>query len=120
MKGRLRDPWIDRRVMNVRVADMRDYMARHSWRPVPYTRPEVLMYEGPLADTGRPIRQMVPLLEEADDYTQCVIDLITNLARLEERTAVEVLEEMLDTAAPSPNGAANGQAAGTQTPARTT
>jgi len=115
MTTKFRDPWIDRRVLSVRVPAMREYMARHSWRLVPYSRSEVLMYEGSLSDSGRPIRQMVPLLEEADDYPQCVIDLITNLARLEDRTAVEVLEEMLGVTTAS----ANGKVSGNQTPAPT-
>jgi hypothetical protein len=98
--------------MNVRVPAMRDYMARHSWRLVPFSRPEVLMYEGPSSEGGRPVRQMVPLLEEADDYPQCVIDLITNLALLEDRSAVEVLEEMLGVTTPSGNGAVHANPAG--------
>jgi hypothetical protein len=50
-------------------------------------------------------------LEHTDDYVDSIIRLITNLAIIEDRTAVEVLDEMLGVTTPANNGAANGQPA---------
>jgi len=40
-----------------------------------------------------------------------IIELITNLAIIEDRLAIEVLDEMLGVSAPSANGTANGKPA---------
>lgn len=89
------NPWVDPRVQTVRVPAIRNYMARKGWNLLPSTRPQILVFEGPLDDDGQPIRQMVPALEQGNDYAPCVADLITNLARLEDRYAVEVLNDIL-------------------------
>jgi hypothetical protein len=105
MTGKLRNPWIDPRVHQVTPDAATAYMARHGWRPVPFPRPEVRLYEGPPADDGRPMTQLVPMAEQADDYGNRVIDLITNLAVIEQRHALKVLDEMLGVTTPSGNGA---------------
>lgn len=109
MNRKLLNPWIDPRVHQVTPSAATAYMARHGWRPVPFPRPEVRLYEGPLADDGRPITQLVPLAEQADDYSRRVIDLVTNLAVIEQRLAAEVLDDMLGVTAPSANGAPAGK-----------
>jgi hypothetical protein len=105
MTQKLLNPWIDPRVHQVRPAHVDAYMKRHGWRPVPFPRPEVRLYEGPTADDGRPMTQLVPMAEQADDYGHRVIDLITNLALIEQRHATDVLNEMLGVTTPSGNGA---------------
>ena len=102
------NPWIDPRVQAVRAADAQAYLRRHGWKPKPFPRPQVLLFEGPPADDGEPIVQMVPASEGGSDYLQCIINLITSLALLEDRYAVEVLNDMLQQnpqeSAPAPAG----------------
>jgi hypothetical protein len=95
------NPWIDPRVQSVRVTDAQAYLLRHGWKPKSFARPQVLLFEGPPADDGEPITQIVPTFERGSDYLQCIIDLITNLALLEDRPAAEVLNDMLQQAPPS-------------------
>ena len=100
-----RNPWIDERYKLVTPAQAEEYMRRHGWRAVPFPRPEVRLYEGPMADDGRPITQLVPLLTKAEDFRYRMLDLIENLAIIEDRHAVELLNEMLGVTTPSGNGA---------------
>ena len=103
------NPWIDPRVQAVRAADAQAYLRRHGWKPKPFPRPQVLLFEGPPADDGEPIAQVVPASEGGIDYLQCIINLITNLALLEDRYAVEVLNDMLRQPLPEPPALATGQ-----------
>ena len=105
----LSNPWIDPRHRLVTKDQVTQYMEDHGWHRREYPRPELQLFEGPLADDGDPIRQYVPQVEEADDFRTCMLDLISNLARIERRYAVEVLDEMLGVSAPSVNGTANGK-----------
>jgi hypothetical protein len=114
----MRDPWIDPRYTQLTPAQAEAYLQRHGWRRVDYPQPEVHVYEGPTADGGRAIRQYVPQHERADDFHRVMLDVITSVARLEDRYAVQVLDEMLGVTTPSANGAANGKVAET-TPAPT-
>ena len=116
MTGKFRNPWIDRRVLHVRSAAALEYMRRHGWDPVPGPNANFQMFAGPVADSGRRITHPVPLFEDTGEYVQRIIELITNVALLEDRTAVEVLEEMLGVTAPSGNGAVNGKPAAESMP----
>jgi hypothetical protein len=98
------NPWVDPRVRLVRPDHAKAYLFQKGWKHRPYARPQVLLFEGALSDDGNPIVQIVPLIEEADDYVEAVIRLITNLALLEDRYAVDVLNEMLQSAPTSVNG----------------
>jgi hypothetical protein len=119
MAIRFRNPWIDQRVVKVRAAAARDYLLRHGWEPLDTADTTIKLFAGPVADSGRRITQPVPLLEHATDYVQRVIELITNLAILEDRPADDVLEEMLGVTTPSGNGGPNGQPAADASPAPT-
>ena len=107
---KLTNPWIDRRVEKVRVPQVLAYLRGRGWEPKPFPRPQVLLFTGPPDDDGRPIVQMVPADEQGGDYLQCIIDLITNLAVIEDRPAVEVLDDILRQADRArPNGAVPGK-----------
>src|SRR5262249_14361236 len=99
--------WVDPRVNEVRVADMRAYLQRHGWRQHPCPRPELLVVQGPIADNGKEyLIQTLPSSERSASYRQSLIELITNLAVIEDRLAVEVLNDILQAdAAPPRNGA---------------
>jgi hypothetical protein len=99
---KFRNPWIDPRVQHVRSASARAYLLRHGWRALPADQPNLLPFESPSGEEGPVVR--IPLREEARDYPQRVIELITDLALAEGRYAVEVLDEMLKQ--PQPDGAA--------------
>jgi hypothetical protein len=46
-------------------------------------------------DDGEPLVQMVPAAEQGSDYVQRVIEVVTNLAVIEDRYAVEVLNDII-------------------------
>ena len=95
--------WIDPRIDGVTVAGARAYLLDHGWRPRPFPRPEVLVFEGPMSDEGRPIVQILPSGEHFVDYRMRMEELIGALGAIENRPAAEILTEML--ALPSTNGA---------------
>ena len=66
-----------------------------------------MTYAGPKAGKNSPIVH-VPLREQARDYSQRVIKLITDLALAEGRYAVEVLDELLQEKLDEPEVAGNG------------
>ncbi|MCI0455506.1 MAG: hypothetical protein L0Z62_00835 [Gemmataceae bacterium] len=88
-------PWVDPRVKFVKVAALKAYLLRQKWEEVASPRSQMLLFKGPVGDDGEPIIQAVPSAERGSDYTQRVIDLITNLAVIEDRYAVEVLNDIL-------------------------
>ena len=102
------NPWIDPRVVEVRSKNAQAYLVQHGWKPVAPGQPSLLPFAGPKAGRNTPIVR-VPLREEARDYSQRVIELVTDLALAEGRYAVEVLndllEDRLDTASTAGNGA---------------
>jgi hypothetical protein len=87
--------WVDPRVRSVRVADVRSYLLHHGWRPKAYPRPELLLFEGPTADNGEPIVQVLPSDEQFADYQQRLVELISALAVIEDRPAADVLADLL-------------------------
>jgi hypothetical protein len=61
-----------------------------------YPRPELLVFEGPPDDNGNPIIQVLPSDEHFVDYHQRLVELITSLAVIENRYAVDVLNDILE------------------------
>ena len=88
-------PWIDPRVEQVRVEDMRSYLLRRGWKPKPAPRPQILLFEEPSNGDDKPIVLLVPANTRGSDYYQRVIELITSLAIIEDRYAVDVLNDIL-------------------------
>ena len=95
--------WIDPRIDGVTVAGARAYLLDHGWRPRPFPRPEVLVFEGLLADDGTPLVLILPGSDKFVDYRMRIEELIGALGAIENRPAVEVLTEIL--ALPRTNGA---------------
>jgi hypothetical protein len=89
-----RNPWIDPRVVQVRSEAAEAYLRLHGWKPLPLEQAHLLPFEGPPGGEDSPTVQ-VPLLEQGRDYTQRVIELITDLALAEDRYAVDVLNDIL-------------------------
>ena len=95
--------WIDPRIDGVTVAGAREYLLDHGWRPRPFPRPEVLVFEGPMSDEGRPFVLILPGSDIFVDYRMRIEELIGALGAIENRPAVEGLMEIL--ALPRTNGA---------------
>ncbi len=102
------DKWIDPRVKLVKAAGLHAYLLARGWKEKPYPRPQVRMFEEPPGHPGKPILQTVPAFEQGSDYIDSVVRVITNLAVIEDRHAVDVLNDVLQASeedAPSANGA---------------
>jgi predicted RNA binding protein YcfA (HicA-like mRNA interferase family) len=91
---KVRNPWIDPRVVEVRSKVVQAYLVQHGWKPLAADQPYLVPFAGPKAGKNPPIER-VPLWEHARDYSQRVIELVTDLALAEGRYAVEVLNELL-------------------------
>jgi hypothetical protein len=102
-------PWIDPRIRSVRPADAQAYLRRHGWKLQPFPQSQIQVFEGPADDAGEPIIQVVPLSEKASDYLQSIMDLVTALAAIEDRPAVDVLNDILQPAGPEQPSFPNGQ-----------
>jgi hypothetical protein len=103
------DPWIDPRLSAVRPTDVRSYLVRQGWAANPYPRPELLVFEGPPADDGQPIVQILPASEEADDYRQRLVELISALAIIERRSVSMILDDLLSGTPKGQLPGSNGQ-----------
>ena len=100
-----RNPWIDPRVAQVRVADFQNYLEKRGWRPIPESPRGFLSFEIP-GDSESLIR--IPAPEDGPDYVRFVIEVISDMARIEDKYAVEILNDILTPsstpAPPSCNG----------------
>lgn len=89
------DKWVDPRVGQVKAASLHAYLRGHGWRPRPSPRPQLLVFEEPPGSEGEPVVQTVPASEGGSDYVDGVVRAITNLAVLEDRHPVEILDDIL-------------------------
>jgi hypothetical protein len=96
--------WVDPRVWSVRVGDVRAYLQRKGWTACPAPRPQQVAFEEPAGSPDGPVRLYLPESEQFSDYPQRILEVVTALAEIEGRYAVEVLNDILQTSA-EPNGA---------------
>ncbi len=94
--------WIDPRVGQVKPGDVMHYLLSRGWNRQSFPRREILVFEGPNDDMGKPIIQLLPASDKAPDYREALIRLITAVAIIEDRMAPAVLDDMLQ----QPKGAA--------------
>lgn len=93
----LRNPWIDPRIVRLRPEDVQAYLSRRGWRCVgPATDPNLLRYER-VGETSDAPTLFVPV-QAADrgPFLDVMIELVADLACQEDRWAVEVLHDMLE------------------------
>ncbi len=103
------DLWKDPRVRQVKPGASCAYLLAHGWKPRPYPRPQVRVFNGPLLDNGQPIVAVMPASPEGSDYHLAVADMIGFLARREKRSEEEILTEILrQEVVPLPDPEANG------------
>jgi len=88
-------PWIDPRVERVAPPDVRRYMLTHGWEVQSPPSADLVVFGGPVDDDGEPITLVLPASERMADFRARGIDLIGALGILENRYAVEILDEML-------------------------
>ena|ERR1700722_16792869 len=89
-----RSPWIDPRVSEVRPAAALAYLLHRGWTPLTNGESNFREFEPPSRDDNAPIIR-VALLEKGRDYSQRVIEMITDLAIVEGRPAIAVLDDLL-------------------------
>ena len=87
--------WIDPRVGSVRVSQMCSYLLGRCWHLKAGPASDLLVFEGPPDDDGEPIIQVLPASERYSDYRQRLIELITSLSVIEDRSPLEVLNDIL-------------------------
>jgi hypothetical protein len=109
---KFRNPWIDPRVVQVRSAAAQAYLLQHGWKTLPPGQASLLTFEKLSESNGDQLAVRVPLLEQARDYPQRVIELITDLAHIEDRYAVEILNDIFNLNATAV--AANGPTVATE------
>ncbi len=105
---KFRNPWIDPRIADLRPAGARAYLLHRGWKSLgPAENPVLEMFEAPAVADDTPT-VLVPLQVDEGPLLQRMIELVGDLARLEDRWAVEVLNDLLQFG----NGStANGPAA---------
>jgi hypothetical protein len=102
--------WVDPRVKGVRVTDVRAYLQRRGWTARSAPRPQQLAFEQPAGSPDERAVIYLPSSEQFVDYPQRVLEVITELAEIEDRYAVDVLNDILaGQPHADPNGAAKGE-----------
>jgi hypothetical protein len=79
----------------IRVADLRAYLLSNGWKVRPFKRPQVIYFEGPPGDDGRPLVLLVPASEHLRDYLFRVEEILRTLSILENRSLSEVVRNIL-------------------------
>ena len=102
---KLRNPWIDPRILQVRPEAAQAYLETRGWKPLgPAVNPLLLAYEGP-GNGGNVPTVLVPRQTDEGPMLQRMIDLVGEVALFEKRYAGHVLDEMLQH---PPEGEPNG------------
>ncbi len=92
---KFRNPWIDPRIVHAKPEAAEAYLLAHGWQLVgPTANPMLLMFEAPLNGEETPT-VLVPVQIDEGPMLQRMIDLIADLASIEDRWAVDVLRDIL-------------------------
>ena len=83
--------WIDPRIELVKAASIHAYLISHGWTLKPSPRSQVLAFQEPGDLTGERILQTVPAHDDLTDSSDAILRVITNLAAIEGRPALEVI-----------------------------
>lgn len=105
---KFRNPWIDPRITRVRPEDVQAYLTRQGWQCIgPATDPNLLRYERVEASVDAPTLFVPVQMADKGPFLDGMIELVADLARQENRWAVEVLHDILQPA-PAGSASANG------------
>lgn len=87
--------WVDPRVRDVRVADIRSYLLGHGWRAGPSPNPRTLVFQRSLGHGKDPFLQAIPAHEDFSDYPRLIAEFITTLSEIEDRHPIDLLNDIL-------------------------
>jgi hypothetical protein len=79
----------------VTVNDLRAYLLRTGWRPKPFKDPRVHYFEGPRADDGTPLVQLVPASASYRDFPRRVAEIVGALSTIEQRPVEDILRNIV-------------------------
>ena len=79
----------------VRVADLRAYLLAKGWTIKPFKRDQVIYFEGPADDDGRPLLLLVPVSEHLRDYPLRIEEILNTLSVLEKRPFEEIVRNVV-------------------------
>jgi hypothetical protein len=79
----------------IRVADLRAYLVSKGWNAKPFKRSQVIYFEGPPDDDGRPLVLLVPASEQFRDYTLRIDEILNTLSILEKRPVAEIVRSLV-------------------------
>ncbi len=106
---KFRNPWIDPRIVQLRPGQAQAYLQGHGWKLIgPAQNPLFLLFAAPGQGEDGP-SVLVPLQLDQGPMLQRMIEVVEDVARHEDRWAVEVLNEMVRQ--PADLAPANGPAA---------
>lgn len=90
-------PMLDERFLDaIRVTDVTSYLGEKGWRRRnDYPRPELLVFDGPADDAGKPMVVTIPASDRFQDFRPRLRDLITLLSQLEERPPEEIASDLV-------------------------
>jgi hypothetical protein len=106
---KLRDPWVDPRILQVTSADAQRYLLRRGWKSLgpAESNVEMLLFDGPSEEEGNPLIG-IPVRTEQGPEVQRLIEAVTEIARFEDRYAGDVLSDILQPPPQSDLQATNG------------
>jgi hypothetical protein len=88
--------WVDPRVGEVKIEQLRDYLTARGWRVAPGAPPGRVCFQGPAGRNGDAGRSgVLPDSELAADYVLSLTYFLTALSEAEDRHPVAILEEIL-------------------------
>ena len=79
----------------VRVADLRTYLTSRGWHSAPFARQEELKFLAPQNSGMDEMQLLLPASEKLKDYFERVEQAIRSLSTLEQRSAEEVVRDVL-------------------------
>jgi hypothetical protein len=86
---------LDPLVRAATVADLRSYLLRTGWQVRPFKQPGVIYFEGPQADDGTPLVQMLPANGNYRDFPLRVAEIVSALSSIESRPAEDILRDIV-------------------------
>lgn len=84
-------PWVDPRVKLVRAKHLIAYLRKQAWNEEGVVRKHLLCFRHPTKRSAI----FLPTLEDSDDNGLLIFEAVTELARIENRYAGDVLTELL-------------------------
>ena len=86
--------WMDPRLYDLRIPAVRGYLFRKGWKEATSDQPGFLVFAEP-NPTENPLHQWIPDQESRREFYPIVYEFLAAVAEIEDRSAVEVLSDML-------------------------